>query len=47
MFDMDIEKEINDAIEFKDNFKHIPYRDKILRAYESLVETNPDKIIKR
>jgi len=43
----DIEKEINWAIEFKDNFKHIPYRDKIVMAYESLLNTDPSKIIKR
>lgn len=34
-------------LDFQINFTHIPYKDKIFRAYEELVNTDPNKIIKR
>lgn len=43
---MDIEKAINAEIN-KKYFKHIPYKEKIARAYEELLDTDPNKIIKR
>ena len=42
---MDLENILNNEIEFKDNFKHIPYKSKIARAYEELLDTNPKDII--
>lgn len=44
---MSLNDDLNNAIELEDNFKHIEYKDKIVMAYQSLLETEPDKIIKR
>lgn len=44
---MDLHTKISKEIQFKDNFAHIPYKDKIARAYEELLDTDPNKIMKR
>jgi hypothetical protein len=43
----EIEKELKQEYDFQTNFQHIGYKDKIYRAYEELMNTDPKKIIKR
>lgn len=43
----DIEKELKADYELQHNFTHITYKDKISRAFDELVNTDPKKIMKR
>lgn len=43
----EIERELKEEYNFQNNFTHIWYKDKIYRAYEELINTDPKKIIKR
>lgn len=43
----EVDKELKQEYEFQTNFQHIGYKDKIYRAYEELMNTDPSKIMKR
>jgi len=44
---MTLEQELETNINLNEHFKHIPYKEKILRAYTELRETDPNKVMKR
>lgn len=44
---LDIENKLQTVGSVIKHFQHIPYKEKILRSYEELLNTDPNKIIKR
>jgi len=44
---MDLQTKIEKNLKFKANFKHIPYKDKVFRAYDELINTDPKDIMSR
>jgi hypothetical protein len=42
---MDLETKIENKLNFKNNFEHIPYKEKIFRAYQELINTDPSSIM--
>jgi hypothetical protein len=40
-------KDLENDLNVEKNFRHVPYSEKINKAYEELFDTDPTKVIKR